>query len=154
MDFRKLAVAGAMLAAASPVGAIWWGSDDAYVKNADTYVKNVVETKADTGDNTIHGKYVGGWFAMPKISTGDADAYAQLSNAVNLTTLAGCGCFDDVTVKNWDTTVKNYVTTKADTGDNSISGYKVFGGKIKTGNAVAGSLVENVVNMTMIGDSE
>lgn len=153
MDFKKLAVGVAFFAAATPALAGWWSNDELYVKNADTYVKNVVDVKADTGDNEIGGKYVGGWFGKgPKMVTGDASAYLELSNVVNATSVAGCGCFDDVTVKNWDTTLKNYIDVKADTGDNEMHGYKVTAGKIKTGNAAAAAVIANVVNTMSLGD--
>jgi len=52
---------------------------------------------------------------------------------------------DDVTIGNM-AFVTNKVTTKADSGDNSIGGKCVFGGTIKTGAASAATYVGNDVN--------
>ena len=95
-------------------------------------VKNFVVTKADTGDNEIGGMVVGGG----SITTGAATAVGSVLNQVN-TTQVGCDCLDgDVTTHNFGT-VKNFVITKADTGDNEIGGKFVFGGAIRTGAAGA-----------------
>ena len=81
---KKLIAAGAgalMLASvATPAFAWhWWGgSDDLPVSNH-AWVKNTVITTADTGDNSIHGKYVFGG----DIDTGDALAGAFVTNVVN-----------------------------------------------------------------------
>ncbi len=152
---KKLAILAAALALATPAFAHWWGSDDVTVENKNTKVTNTVTTKADTGDNEVSGMFVRGG----KISTGDASAYAQVTNGVNYTQVTGCGCFDDVTVKNKNTKVKNTVTTKADTGDNEVKGFKVGGwyrrgAKIYTGDEVASSVVWNDVNTTLVGDVE
>ena len=149
---RLAAAAGAgalFLSMVSPAFAIFpfFGNDELEVYNRDTKVKNEVTTKADTGDNSIHGKMVFGG----KISTGDATAVSGVSNFVNYTQVEGCGCFDDVTVKNKHTRVYNDVYTKADTGDNSIHGMMVFGGRIRTGDAGAMSTVFNDVNTTILG---
>ena len=136
--------AGLVLTMAGAALALSW-SDDVETSNF-AVVKNVVITKADTGDNEIHGKVVGGG----RITTGAATAVADVYNQVN-TTEVGCGCLDgDVETHNFGV-VKNFVVTKADTGDNEISGKYVFGGKIRTGDAGAMSLVTNVVNTTVVG---
>ena len=56
---------------------------------------------------------------------------------------------DDVTIGNM-AIVSNKVTTKADSGDNSIGGKCVFGGTIRTGAASAYSNVGNEVNGSRI----
>lgn len=150
---KRLAVLGAssavFLLLAAPAGATWfgWGNDEVTVRNS-AYVKNSVTTRADTGDNSVHGKYVWGG----AILTGTAFAGSSVANDVNYTGI-GCGCADDVTVTN-RATVRNYVTTKADTGDNSVGGYKVFGGDIWTGSADAEAMVSNFVNTTLVGGTE
>lgn len=152
MNFKKFAAAGAsavlFLSAATPAFAFWWNSDDVTVGNR-AYVRNTVITKADSGDNSIHGKYVWGG----KILTGDASAGADVFNQVNTVDL-GCGCLDgDLTVWN-KAYVKNFVYTKADSGDNEIHGKVVAGGRIWTGDAAAGAIVTNIVNTTVSGDGE
>ena len=57
---------------------------------------------------------------------------------------------DDIEVKNIDTTVINKVYTKASSGDNSIGGMFVSGGKITTGMAYADAGVQNVVNFSKV----
>lgn len=144
--------AGAGLVLTMTGAALAHRSDDLLIKNTDTDVKNYVTTKADSGDNEIHGMIVGGFFSAPKIRTGAALASTVLSNEVNTTVAEGCGCFDDVTVKNRDTYVKNMITTKADSGDNEIHGKFVSGGKIYTGSATAGLSLSNIVNFTLLGE--
>jgi hypothetical protein len=147
--------AGLVLTMAGAALAFGWWNDELTVKNTDTTVKNYVTTKADSGDNEIHGKYVGGWFGGgAKINTGDATAVTALDNVVNYTEVEGCGCFDDVTVKNRDTMLKNMVYTKADSGDNEIHGKYVKAGKINTGTATAVATLTNMVNFTMVGATE
>lgn len=108
-------------------------------------VKNIVVTKADTGDNSIHGKYVFGG----EIITGDAGACALVDNDVNSSVVYP----DDgaLIIKN-KAKVKNVVITKADTGDNSIGGKVVGGGGIDTGNAGASSIVTNFVNYSIVDE--
>lgn len=154
MNIKRLIAAGsaaALMLSATAVPAFashwqWNNDDDVNITNWAS-VKNYVTTKADTGDNSISGKYVFGG----AIDTGKAVAGTEVLNVVNDTTL-DCGCLDgDLTIKN-SAVVKNYVYTKADTGDNSISGKVVGGGDIDTGDATAGSLVQNIVNTTLVGD--
>jgi len=150
---RKLAaLAGAgalLLAVAGP--ALAWGyggggsSGGLDIKNWASVVTNVY-TKADTGDNTISGFKVSGG----KIRTGDAVASSGVYTEANTTLLSGCEDCGSVKINN-GASVQTTVTTKADTGDNTISGFKVSGGKIWTGGAEAGSLVNNVVNFTSVG---
>jgi len=161
MNIKRIAVsaaaAGVMLSAAMPAfaGHVFWhpsNSDgDALVKIKNwAYVKNVVTTKADTGDNKVIG---GGhsFFGGPDINTGAALAGAEVTNVVNTNTVDLCEClgdFDDITVKIKNiAVVKNYVYTKADTGDNFVWG----NGDITTGAATAGSIVTNVVNTNTVG---
>jgi nitrogen fixation protein len=57
----------------------------------------------------------------------------------------------EIEIKNRDTSVTNYVTTKANTGRNRIvADDDVNGGKIKTGNAWASSMVSNDVNTNLV----
>jgi hypothetical protein len=126
----------------------FFGSDDVSIRNYGR-VTNDVETRADSGDNSIGGMFVGGG----RITTGNALATSSVLNDVNSTVL-GCGCLDgDLTIHNYGR-VYNDVDTKADTGDNSIHGFVVHGGSIRTGGASAGSLVQNSVNFTMVGTEE
>ena len=140
--------AGALMLASTPAFAWhWWGGSDDLTVSNHAWVKNTVITTADTGDNSIHGKYVFGG----DIDTGDALAGADVLNQVNYTEVAGCDCFDDVTIRN-RAGVRNFVYTSADTGDNSIHGKLVFGGDIDTGDALAGAFVTNVVNTNIVGE--
>ena len=56
-----------------------------------------------------------------------------------------------------DTRVRNYarvtndVDVDADSGDNEVHGMFVHGGSIRTGSALAGGLVTNLVNTTITG---
>lgn len=158
--FAKLAGIGAsaalLLAMAVPGFAHYWSDDDLIVDIHNwAHVTNNVTTKAYTGDNSIHGKWVTGG----AIYTGVAGASSAVFNTVNLNAadpcacLGGLGSFDDVTltIKN-GAHVDNNLYTKAETGDNSIGGKYVGGGLIATGVAGATSYVENVVNTNVLGD--
>lgn len=57
---------------------------------------------------------------------------------------------NDVNVENEHTKVITKVTTKADAGDNSISGKFVWGGKITSGDAVALADVQTMANYTEV----
>ncbi|KKU10297.1 MAG: hypothetical protein UX13_C0015G0006 [Candidatus Woesebacteria bacterium GW2011_GWB1_45_5] len=120
-------------------------SDDISIRNYGR-VSNDIEVEAETGDNEISGfKVFGG-----RIRTGDAFAVADVSNLVNTTSL-DCGCLDgDLTVRNYGR-VYNDVDVEAETGDNEIHGFWVFGGSINTGGAEAAGLVTNIVNTTTTG---
>lgn len=120
--------------------------DEATVKNY-ARVKNVVDTNSNTGFNSISGGFVWGG----TIYTGPAGALSDVSNVVNANSL-GCGCYDDLYIKN-KARVRNYVTTDANSGFNSVSGGFVKGGVIGTGAAGAESWVSNVVNTNMVGGS-
>ena len=140
-----------LLSMAGPAFASYWffGSDDDVSIRNYGRVTNDVETRADSGDNSIGGKFVWGG----RIRTGDALAGSEVGNDVNSTVL-GCGCLDgDLTIHNYGR-VYNDVDTKADSGDNSIHGMLVGGGSIGTGGATAGSLVQSSVNFTMVGGAE
>lgn len=144
--FASLVGAGAMLLtlAGSAFAYDWF--DGTFVKNY-ARVRNEVTVKADTGDNSVHGfKVFGG-----EITTGDALAAGGVTNVVNSNSL-DCGCFseDGLFIKN-KAKVSNDLYVKADTGDNEIHGFKVFGGSIVTGGALAEGLVTNVVNTTTTG---
>jgi len=104
-------------------------------------VTNDVDVDADSGDNEIGGKFVFGG----RIRTGDATAGAEVLNDVNYTEL-GCGCDGDLSAR-----VRNDVDVDADSGDNEVHGMFVHGGSIRTGSALAGGLVTNLVNTTITG---
>ncbi len=168
MNVKKIAAVGASaviyLASAAPAFATfqfpWWGfggSDELSIHNEDTYVKAEVTTKANTGGNDVEGeKGHRGWFwwwggnddEAGTIETGDAAALAEVGQMVNMTDVAGCGCFDDVSIHNEDTTVKADVYTKANSGYNWIGG----AGSIMTGAAAAASVVSQMVNVTVVGE--
>lgn len=149
--FAKLAGAAVlMLGMVTPALGWYWSDDDLTVNNWAVTTTNTT-TKAYTGDNSIHGKYVRGG----TLYTGTASAASYVSLGVNTTLVGSCGCFDDVTVGNGAVTGTD-TYTKADTGDNSIGGYKVgswFGGGpvLSTGAGSALSVVEAAVNYTQVG---
>ena len=121
------------------------GSDDVTIHNK-ARVCTSVTTKADSGDNDIHGKYVWGG----KIKTGLADATTWVKTQVNYNEVACPGCEGDVDIWN-KAKVKTRVYTKADSGDNDIHGKCVGGAKIKTGGATAYSDVMSLVNFNLVG---
>lgn len=125
----------------------WWGGGEVEIEDNWASVYNYVYTKADSGDNSIGGKYVFGG----SIRTGTATAYTNLYNDIN-SSLVGCdGCGGDVEIEdNW-ASVGNTVYTKAYSGDNRIGGRCVGGGTITTGAAGATSIIDNIVNFSMIG---
>lgn len=118
------------------------------IENEDVTVVNKVETKADTGDNSIGGKCVGGG----SITTGNASAISMVYNDVNTSEIACRGCRGNVEIENEDVTVRNRVETKADTGDNRIGGKYVKSGTIRTGVAYAYSDVYSLVNYSVVGE--
>jgi len=120
---------------------------------------NDVDTKADTGDNSVGGGmnfvrslFHGGSSGGGRIVTGDAlaDALVQTTANENSATVdVRCGCFDDVDVHQGNHAfVLNDVETKADTGDNSVSGGSKWGrgSVIRTGDATAVGTVQTLVN--------
>lgn len=128
-------------------GAAFASFDGTFVLNK-AKVKNFTLTVANTGMNTMDASddIKGG-----KIKTGDAFAYSEVTNVVNTTTIEGCGC-ENTTVIN-KAKVKNKTLTFANTGMNSMyAGDDIRGGRIRTGDADAGSVVTNVVNTTVVGD--
>ena len=150
---KKLAAiagAGAMiLAMAGPALGTYYGgynTSELDIHNS-AFVMNNVTTKAYTGDNEVGGKILFGWGG--KIETGNALAGSYSLNDVN-STLAGCNCYDDVDIHN-HAFVSNRLYTKADTGDNEIGGMFVGGGWIDTGNAGSESVVDNLVNFSVLG---
>jgi len=146
-----LAGAGAMLLGmAGPAFAglsDWFGGSSSLTVRNSALVINKTETEAETGDNETGG---GGF-----IWTGNAYASALVGNDVNSTFVAGCDCYDDVTVRN-SAFVYNNTETEAETGDNDTGGGRHHsrhgsGGVIFTGNAGATSVVTNFVNWTSVG---
>ena len=121
------------------------GSDGIDIDNhAKVFTK--VYTKADSGDNYINGSMVFGG----KIVTGAASATSDLYTDVNSSMLGCYKCDGDVDIDN-HARVYTKVYTKADSGDNYINGMCVGGGKITTGATNARSIVDSVVNFTLIG---
>ncbi len=166
MNVKKIAAVGASaviyLASAAPAFATGWsfpwfgGSDELSIHNEDTRVVTNVTTKANTGHNEVGGGSHHGWFwwwggndEAGSVVTGNAVASAQVGQEVNTSLVEGCGCFDDVTIHNDNTYVMSDVYTKANSGYNHVSG----AGSVGTGGAAAGSVVTQLVNMTMVGGS-
>ncbi len=144
--FAALVGAGAMLLSmAVPAFATFdpfdWLSDDVSIHNYG-YVKNDVDTSANSGWNSAGGLFHGGL-----IFTGQALSGANVGTELN-NTVIGCACagVDDISIGNFGK-VKNYVDTDANTGWNHTFG----GGFIKTGGATGSSVVQSVVNFTSIG---
>ncbi len=152
-----LAASTLLLVVAAPVSVMAWGgfpfpwpnptpepTTEAVVNN-NAYVKNVVDTYAGSGGNSVSG-----FLNKGVIKTGNAWAYADVANTVNMNAL-GCNCYNDLTINN-RATVKNYLDTTAKTGHNYVGGSWV-NGFVKTGAADAMSVVENMVNTNMVGVS-
>ena len=143
------------------------GSDDdlTVAQSNSAFVGNLVVTRADTGDNYIgggsnhsRGHRSGG--SNSKIVTGDASADALVTTEANSNSasVAGCGCFDDVSIaQSNEALVLNGVFTTADTGDNSISGGSNGGhhgsrraNVIRTGDAMSVATVGTLVNSNVV----
>jgi len=164
---KKFAVAAAgaalLLAVAAPVFAEHSNEDQTpvtsfSVNNADVSVDNHIVTSANSGFNLTGGgvsvdSFGGGHgddqHAGGNISTGSyVSAGANLTNQVNFTSLnlAGCGCFDNISVSNHDAEVNNFVFTFANSGFN-----KAGNGDVSTGSYVSASaVVLNTVNTTIL----
>lgn len=140
---------------------------DLKIKNKNFgYVKNVVESEANTGGNTANGGNggdAGNGGAVKNsdddntggnggnagnggnggtIVTGDAFSVVTVANTVNtnITRTNACGCAGDLTlrVRNMNgAKVKNYIGSGADSGDNDANGGSA------SGNAGNGGNVEN-----------
>lgn len=162
------AAAAVFLATASPAFATynfpWWmmhrSEDTLTVDNRDTDVNVDVDVKADSGDNDVSGgsHSWGGWWmnmfgggSSSELRTGDATVKeVGVMTDTNYTAVEGCGCFDDVTVKNHDTDVDVDVDVTADSGDNTLRGR----GTLRTGAATVGMVgVSTFTNTTMVGGS-
>lgn len=120
-------------------------SDDTRVSNY-ARVTNDVEVKADTGDNEIEGFMV----HRARISSGAASANSTVLTDANYNEIACNDCNGDLSIRN-SARVRNEVEVRADSGDNEVEGW-LSGGRISTGPAAAGSLVDNIVNTNIIGD--
>ena len=160
ISIKKLATVGAagalLLASAVPVfatGGHHRSNDELNIdQDNDATIINVVETEANTGDNSIGGRHSSG---SGRISTGDAYADGLVSTEANLNRAeldVRCGCYDEVELdQDNDAFVLNKVETEAETGDNSVSGgssrhHHGGGSVIRTGDASALSTVFTVVN--------
>lgn len=167
MDFKKLAVgaAGAALFLSAAVPAFahggWWhhhSEDELTIENRNTNVTTTTFTAANTGLNYTGGGFDGGGFdgfggggwhhrRAGDIDTGDAVAISDVGVSVNYTEVAGCGCFDDVSVTNGNTNVTTRTVTLANSGLN-----RTGSGDIDTGDAVAMAYVVAAVNTTVVGE--
>ncbi|KKS12729.1 MAG: hypothetical protein UU67_C0043G0003 [Candidatus Daviesbacteria bacterium GW2011_GWB1_41_5] len=144
ISIKKLATVGAagglLLASAVPAFALF--DDDLVIGQGNTaIVTNNVGANANTGLNGVGG----GKFVMVK--TGDALAIAGASTTANknVAVVAGCNCFDDVTVGQGNTAiVTNNVGANANTGLNGVGGGKIV--VVWTGGAQSQATVSNVVN--------
>ena len=160
--FKKLAIAGAssalLLATVVPAFAGedhhngGGGNNDGSsvrVENS-AHVRNTAVAVSNTGLNKIGGHEVEEDGA--RIRTGKADSVATVYNNVNKTKVDVCGCEDEssVTVNN-RAHVTNTAVAVSNTGLNRIGGHEVEGGRIRTGGAYSDSLVDNVVNTTVVG---
>ncbi len=156
MNFKKLAITGATAALLLSSAVPAFADDTLYLKIKNwAYVKNDVDTKANTGFNAI---LAGDDVKGGKIKTGSATAVSGVLNVVNSNSVDLCNCldeFDDATIRIRNgAKVKNYVYTLANTGFNAIIAEDdVKGGRISTGNAGATGIVENVVNTNVVGGS-
>jgi len=139
--------AGALvLALVVPAMAVWLPTSDVNISNW-ANVSTRVSTSANTGGNSIGGKYVWGG----KVTSGDAMSVSLTSTTVNTNSVGCLTCGDDVNVSNW-ANVSTKVSTSANTGGNSIGGRCVGGGRILTGGAAAQSEVYTVVNTNVVGE--
>lgn len=111
-------------------------------------VFNSVFTKADSGDNSIHGKIV----VSGTIKTGAASADTLIYNKVNSVETFRFGCCSAPDVERNMGLVTSRTATVADSGDNSIGGKIVRGGSITTGVVGAGTLIDNVLNSFITPD--
>jgi hypothetical protein len=154
---KKLAVlvasAAMVLVFAAPSFACtgWWcgGSQDSLDISNFGSVRNVLTTKTYTGDNLI-GSFFGKVFGA-QLTTGTASAVSSVGSEVNTTAIASCDCFDEVEVSNFGSVLNN-VYTKSDTGNNTIGGWWTGGVGLTSGSAGATTLLENIVNTTVIGN--
>lgn len=148
--------AGALLmATAVPAFASWctYSRCPSPDKSGDISLHNfaVVDTDAvsiaKSGNNYLGGLSVFGG----SITTGKAEAWSIINNDLN-SSIIGCReCKGDIDIFN-KAFVDAHTFAKADSGHNSLSGLVVGGGaKITAGAVVAGSLVDNVVNFSMVG---
>lgn len=138
-----LAGAGAMLLGMAVPAFGWWGGGSALNIYNDATVTNRTYTKAYTGNNGVGGMFGGSIF------TGAAGATALVANDVNSSVVATCDCYDEINIYN-GASVYNKTYTRADTGDNGVGG--MFGGGwVGTGAAGATSVVDNLVNFTLVG---
>jgi hypothetical protein len=149
MKKKIAALAGAgvlLLSMAGPAFGIfdWGGSSSELNIYNGASVTNRTYTKAYTGDNGI-----GGMFVKGSIWTGAAGATALVANDVNSSVVASCDCYDTINIYN-GASVYNKTYTKADTGDNGVGGMW-NGGWIHTGGAGATSVVDNLVNFSLVG---
>lgn len=156
-----------------------WFTDSANVTISNSgSVSNTVTTKANTGYNSQSVTGKGAELNTSSITTGAASAGSNVMTQLNWNQF-DCGCvlgLSDVDELNFSLTntgtVSNSVYTKANTGGNSQSvtglnggggpwwflnhdhSASIEGGSITTGAAAASSVIQNVVNTNMFGDSE
>src|SRR3972149_795068 len=137
ISIKKLATVGAaaglLLASAMPAFAWHWSDDDLVVSQGNTaIVNNNVGAVSNTGLNGVGG----GKVVMVKTSDAVAIAGASTTANKNVAVVAGCNCFDDVTIGQGNTAiVNNNVGAVSNTGLNGVGGGKFV--MVKTGDAVA-----------------
>ena len=100
-----------------------------------------VNNSSNSGLNEIQGFVVAGG----SIKTGDATANSLVVNNVNDTTV---GHHSNTPVQN-HANVTTHVNNSSNSGENTVQGFVVTSGSIKTGDAGANSGVVNVVNTTV-----
>src|SRR3989344_7714145 len=150
ISIKKLATVGAaaglLAASALPVLA----DDELEVEQENkAYVRNDVDSEANTGKNDIGG----GRFVL--MSTGNATSYVDVSTTANknVAIVEDCDCFDELEVEQENKAyVRNDVDSEANTGKNDIGGGR--GVIMRTGDAFSCPTVTNVVNknVAVVGD--
>lgn len=158
LAYAATAVATLFAFATPAVANDWWTppQDTLEVKNIHTDTTNMVLTLGNSGLNFTSGG---------DVTTGKAEAIASVSNSVNFTGIAGCGCFDDIHIGNYGTDTNNYIFTVANSGLNFTSevkhdykpslyggGWSQGGSDVRTGAAYAKSVITNDINTTVVGD--
>lgn len=160
---RKLLITGAAagLLLVSAAGAFAFGGSAAFVDLHNVgSVTNVVNTSANTGNNSLTSWGHSGEVENSSILTGAAYASANLTSQVNYNQF-DCGCalglsgvhFLDLDLSN-NGSVNNIVGTSANSGNNSATGHwgaEVEHVTINTGNATAGTVLQSVVNTNIFG---
>ncbi|HVZ67383.1 MAG TPA: hypothetical protein VG917_03905 [Patescibacteria group bacterium] len=138
MNFKKIAISAAagavMLAAAVPAMAYYHPMSGVSVMNTGS-INNTSVNVANTGLNAASGKHA-------SVTTGSAVSLQETQNMIN--TSVDSSKKGSVKVSNFGS-INNTSVNGSNTGLN-VAGYK---GSVKTGGAVAGQGVTNVVNTSV-----